>query len=460
MATTTSEARSPAATESGPGEAGDAAARSEPGGEVPSAASLREVGKDPDASSLRVQLLLGMALLLTVALMAVAVAGLFWLPAGRSTSDVLTGLMVLILVDVGVLLVFGDYLLRRLVLEPVEEMAAGAEQIAGGDHEHRLAPSGPTELRRLARSVNRMADRLIQNQRELAKNIESLDETNRALTEAKNELVRAEKLATVGRLAAGVAHEVGNPLSSVMGYVELARRKGHEEEEWLEGIAHEAGRIDRIVRGLLDYARPKEGDRRPVDANDVVERSVALLEDQGRFKSVEVLVEGSPDEPQVAADPSHLEQVLVNLLLNATDAIEDAGGDGQVRVTTSVETVDRPSRLVRRRPRREDDPAGADYSHLRRLSKRPSEIPTPLFGPDQKVVAIRVEDDGVGIDEERSDELFDPFYTTKDPGRGTGLGLAVSARLVEGMDGTIEARSRDEGGSMFSVLLPMAEAES
>lgn len=409
-------------------------------------------------SSLRFQLLAGLGLLLLGAFVALAAAAVIWMPRGPTLPEMLIGLGGLLAVDVAILLLFGDHMLRNLVVRPVRRMARRAQRIAEGDHEVRLEPRGSAEMRRLARSVNRMADRLIQNQRALRDNVRSLDEANRALTEAKNEVVRAEKMATVGRLAAGVAHEVGNPLNAVMGYVEIARRQGPDQApEWIEGIDHEARRIDRIVQGLLDYARPREGEASVTDVGEVARRTVEMLEAQGRLKekTVEVIVEEGV--PSVLADPHQLQQVLVNLLLNACDAIEEAGSPGHVDIEVATEPASRAPR-VGRPPRREDDPEGVDFSHARRTAS-PIAVPEPEFDPGDEVVVLRVEDDGTGLEEAMMHQLFDPFYSTKDPGRGTGLGLAVSARLVEGMGGTIRAENRPDGGAAFTVLLPPATDE-
>lgn len=422
------------------------------------AAPEEEGADEADGGSLRGQLLAGLAVLLVVALLALAAAGLVWLSLDLPPALALVGLAILIVVDVTVLVVFGDYLLRRLVTRPVERMVDGAEAIAAGVEGRRIEPAGSAELRRLARSVNRMADRLIRRQRALRENIRSLDETNRALTEAKNELVQAEKLASVGRLAAGIAHEVGNPLNAIMGYLELARRRGRDGDEWLEGIGHEARRIDRIVRGLLDYARPKSGERRTLQVNEVVRRAVDLLETQGKFKEIRVRTELEDELPELRVDPNQLQQVLVNVLLNSVDAIEEADSEGRIDVETAAVRYEGP-RTERLPRRREDDPEGVDYTHLRRLHPPPGEIQPRAFAEGERVVRIRVSDDGRGFPEEDRDRLFDPFYTTKEPGRGTGLGLAVSARLVAEMSGTIRAEGKPGEGAVFTLLLPIPEED-
>jgi signal transduction histidine kinase len=338
-------------------------------------------------------------------------------------------------------------------------MVEGSGKIAAGDDGLRLDTDGAAELRSLAESVNDMADRLIRNQRLLAANITSLEETNRQLVEARAELIRSEKMASVGRLGAGIAHEIGNPLGAILGYIEVAKRRdpGGADAEWIEGVREESRRIDRIVRGLLDYARPKAASFKPVAVNDVVRDTLNLVETQGRLKGITVRVELSEDVPDVLADRHQLEQVLVNLLLNAADSIRDAGADGNIDVRTS--RARQPASAPYILPRRRDDPKGVDYSHLRRLQEPPEVFqPSPLK-VGALIARIEIQDDGGGLQDEETQRVFDPFYTTKEPGQGTGLGLAVSARLIDGMHGQIEASGRSEGGAVFAVSLPAIEPE-
>ncbi|MFQ5891048.1 MAG: sensor histidine kinase [Gemmatimonadota bacterium] len=406
--------------------------------------------------SLRSQLMGGLAVLLFVALFTLAIAVIIAFRLDADMRSAVFWLVLVILFDVALLVWFADYRLRQLVLRPVDRMVEGAERIAAGDESGTLEGGGASELRRLSGALNEMADRLIRHQQALAANIRSLDATNRALTETRNELVQAEKLASIGRLAAGVAHEIGNPLGAILGYIELGRRKGDANRAWVDGVAHEAERIDRIVRGLLDYARPKAAAPREVDVNEVVGRTVELLTVQGRLKKVRVEVKLGDDLPAVRADPFQLEQVLVNLLLNASDAVEQVRASGVIGICTARAAYRTIAGATR--TRRRDDPAGTDYSHLRRFG-HPEEVRGSPFEEGEPIVEIAVTDDGAGIDPEHVHRVFDPFFTTKEPGRGTGLGLAVSARLVDGMGGTIQARQREGGGAIFTLMLPIADRE-
>ncbi|MEN8144862.1 MAG: ATP-binding protein, partial [Gemmatimonadota bacterium] len=354
--------------------------------------------------------------------------------------------------------VIGDYRLRKLVLRPVNQMVQGAERIASGDEVHRIEAPDTEELHRLARSVNEMADKLIHHQRQLTANIESLAHTNRALSEARSELILAAKLASTGQLAAGVAHEVGNPLGAILGYVEVARRRSGTDEESLQGISTEVSRIDRIVRGLLDYARPKAAATRNVDVNGVVRNVLDLVSVQGRFKGIDLQLSLAQELPDVRADPHQLEQVLVNLLLNSADSIEDSGHPGKVEIETRA-TVVQLARAGPEMARRESDPSGVDYSHVRRWN----DLAPATYGPDlregEDAVQIVVRDNGAGVDAALVERLFDPFFTTKEPGRGTGLGLAVCARLVSGMGGAIHLTDPSEDGAAFEILLPLVSVK-
>lgn len=390
----------------------------------------------------------------------VAVAGVLVLLPRFGTPTQAAAYVTLMLVgDIAVFALFGRWLVRSRLLRPLEGLMAEVEAIADGDYSRAVPTGGPEEVSRLADAVNRMAARLIRHQEQLTANIQSLEETNRELTDARDELVRAEKMASVGRLAAGIAHEIGNPLGAIMGYLGLLERGGAEEAdlaELAESAEREAQRIDRIVRGLLDFARRRETKPRPMDVNEVIRDTVELLTDQGKLKRVDTTVQLSGDVPLVVADPYHLEQVLVNLLLNACDAMETSKAPA-IFVETEPDVIESPQYVP---ARRRDDPAGVDYSHRRRFNRPPRPTAEHPFAPGSSVVRIEIADNGPGIPGELLPEIFEPFVTTKEPGRGTGLGLAVSAGLVDAMGGTIQAENREDGGARFRILLPAAKAEA
>jgi len=282
--------------------------------------------------------------------------------------------------------------------------------------------------------------------------VRSLDETNQRLVTAQRELVQAEKLASIGRLSAGVAHEIGNPLGALLGYAAVLRRRGGDAE-LLDGVEREARRIDRIVRGLLDYARPAGSgasqEREPVDVNRCLESVVALLRSQGRLREVDVELALEPALPAVYGVPYQIEQLFVNLIVNADVAMD---GAGTLRIRTGAEPyhLDRP--LPRRRA---DDPPGIDYSHLRRVAHGQASLERLHEG--DTVVRVTIEDTGPGIAPELLGVLFDPFVSTRAPGEGTGLGLAIVASTVAELGGRVDAANAPHGGACFTLLLPTTE---
>jgi signal transduction histidine kinase len=408
----------------------------------------------PRLPTLRKELTLSLALIFAGAFVVAAAGVVFLVPRLDSLRTTIVYLAVLLVVNVAIFAAFGRYLIQRRLLGTLDELVEGAESIAAGDYARRLPTGETAEIGRVADALNRMAERLITHQSQLAANVRSLEETNRLLTEARDELVHAEKAASVGRLGAGIAHEVGNPLSAIMGYLGLLQRSaGAEEQELLASAEREARRIDRIVRGLLDYARPREARAYQLDVNDVVDRGLELLTTQGRFQLVRLERTLGAGLPQVEADPYQLEQVLVNLLLNATDALEQAAVAEPVVFVTTTRVRVEPTR--RQPSRRRDDPPDVDYSHRRRFhqaARLPRELPVPAGGGE--VVEIVVRDNGPGIPAAVVDQIFEPFVTTKEPGKGTGLGLAVAARLIDAMGGTIRLESVEGKGTEFTIVLP------
>ena len=390
--------------------------------------------------------------LLFAVVQAVAVAGaLLALPALRPPGGGPLLIVGLLVVDLGLLVVFSWWIISATVAGPVERLAADVQRIADGDYHHRVSDPLRSELRVIRDSVNRLADRLIADQRRLAENVASLDETNRQLRQARDQVVQSARMASVGTLAAGIAHEVGNPLGAILGYVDVARarveREGGDPEILLE-IRGEAERIHRIVRGLLDYARPPEGDEAPMAAGQVVARVRNILESQGALGGVDVRWEAREGEARLVDQPRRLEQVLVNLLLNAVHAVESVESPA-IEVTLWEEEGE----LVALPSRREDDPPGVNYMHRRRQA-HDEEAAATVRAAD-RVTVIEVADNGRGIAPEVRDRLFDPFFTTKEPGEGTGLGLSICARLVEGMGGRIDAENRAGGGARFVIRLPV-----
>ncbi len=239
----------------------------------------------------------------------------------------------------------------------------------------------------------------------------------REIEELKEAVGRERHLASLGRLAAGVAHEIRNPLSALKGFAQFFRTKfkpGSEEERYSDIMIEEVERLDRVVQELLDFARPVTPDRKPTPPNTIIEEALALVSEDAQFKRVAIekkLLEGLPD---VMVDPMQMRQAVLNVLLNAIEAMSEGG-------TLTIET------------------AGAD----------------PADG--LSAVTLSVTDTGVGMSAEEVGKLFEPFYTTKPS--GTGLGMTVVSRVVEQNGGRIGVRSAPGEGTTFSLVLPVAEAQ-
>ena len=311
--------------------------------------------------------------------------------------------------------------------------------------------SGPGTVEAVFEAARVLEARSEADRRRLADNIESLERTNRELRAARDQVIRAARLASVGTLAAGIAHEVGNPLGAILGFVDVARGRAQREgrdPELLDAIRAEAVRIDRIVRGLLDYARPAVDGAEWRSAGEIIEKVRVLLENQGRLTRVTATWDIGAGASRRFQAPQRLEQVLVNLLLNALHAVD---GAPDPRVVVRLRTEE--GSILRMPVRREGDPPEVNYLHRRR--EELDEMGPASVATSEETMVIEVEDNGPGIPSGLLEQIFDPFFTTKEPGEGTGLGLAICARLIEGMGGEIDAEPGRAGGARFLIRLPM-----
>jgi C4-dicarboxylate-specific signal transduction histidine kinase len=395
----------------------------------------------------RLALLFAAIQLAIVVGISMSVPGLRWIAPGPGP------IIAMMVLDLVLLSVFAGWIMWGSVSAPLMRLSEDVQRIADGDYHHRIGETSRVELREIRDSVNRLADRLIADQTLLAENVQSLEESNRELYDARDQVVRSARLASVGTLAAGIAHEVGNPLGAVMAYVDVAAARAHKvgaDTEILDSIRVEAKRIDRIVRGLLDYARPPESAPEPMRAQHVIDRIRTLLESQGTLDRVKCVWNIDASEPHIVLEPHRLEQVLVNLLLNAVQAVERED-DPKVIVRLHKEAVE----LTTLPARREDDPPGINYMHRRRMLREDGA--GAVVSTAREVTVIEVIDNGPGIAPEHVEHLFDPFFTTKEPGKGTGLGLSICARLVEEMGGRIDVRNNPDGGACFVIRLPSVD---
>jgi len=308
--------------------------------------------------------------------------------------------------------VFGFSLFRRRLIAPIARLQSGTSRIAGGGFGYQVEVDAARELQELCGALNAMSTSLAAYREQMATQVDSLEAANHELRQAQEALVRSEKLAGVGRLAAGLAHEIGNPLSVLLGNVELLQQGLGDpdlEHDLLDRSQAELERIHLIIRHLLDYARPGTGRPEAVAIGDSLAEAARTVGLQPAFRALTLSVEHPPDLPRVRIEPDKLHQVLVNLLLNAADAARHG---------------DDPRVWLRAHPTQEGNTG----------------------------VEIRCEDTGPGFDTVAMDRAFEPFFTTRDT--GTGLGLATCLQVIEGAGGQITIGHRAGGGASVRIILP------
>ena len=291
------------------------------------------------------------------------------------------------------------YMLVNSIMGPINSLLLATRELADGNLERRIElKNAPEEITELSEAFNDM--------------VSSVKERDEKLRQrAQEEIMKSERLAMVGQLAAGVAHEINNPLGGILLFSRLLLQKAPSEglfKENLERIEKDAKRCQKIVQGLLDFARDREPKMEPLELNDVIEKVVNLFENQALFHNIEIIKNYQSDLPVIFADSAQLQQVFVNILLNAADAM---GEKGVLTINT------RSSRI--------NDYVEASFS-----------------------------DTGNGIPPDQLDRVFEPFFTTKETGQGTGLGLSISYGIIQSHGGTIKVSSQVGRGSTFAVVLP------
>ena len=324
-----------------------------------------------------------------------------------------------------------SFLVQRLIYTPLNDLRKGAERLSDGDLEHSIPVRSQDELGRLASNFNSMT-RALQNSRdelqEWGRTLEDKVATaTQELQRAQAETARNEKLASVGLLAAGIAHELNNPLTGVLTFSHLVRNEledGSPEAEDLDLVIQETKRCAAIIRRLLDFAREKTPEKTYADVNGLVEECTQLINQPAQLADIEIVTELAEMLPPVWMDSDLVKQVIMNVLVNAQHAI---GRGGSIRVTT-------------------------------RLSGDCPGVTKENGG--EPMVQISIRDDGCGIEEKDLTRIFDPFFTTKGVGKGTGLGLSVSHGTIEAHRGTIEVESKVGEGTEFRICLPTKSRKS
>lgn len=333
-------------------------------------------------------------------------------------------ILIYIFLNTMILVLVGIYLLSRTVVKPIHTLLKITEEFDNGEPFPQLVDESQNEMGQLFRSLNIMLKRLEENKSQLESHISSLRRANAEIKKAQDEMVRSEKLASVGRLATGVAHEIGNPIGIVLGYLDLLKREEVTQEEktdFLNRMESEITRINDIIRQLLDFSRLTTGEKSKTHLHKLILDLVDLLKPQPMMANIKIALDLEAAGDVVWADPNQLKQAFLNVLINAADAMETDNAAGQ---------------------------------------GSPAKVLTITSRALENAVELRFADSGPGIPEEDLVRIFDPFYTTKEPGKGTGLGLSVSYRIIEGLGGTIHAESTIGKGTTIVIHLPNHEAET
>jgi two-component system NtrC family sensor kinase len=301
--------------------------------------------------------------------------------------------------------------IARVIIRPISELVEANRQVTQGDMTARVRPHGHGELAELGRAFNSMVEALQETQAKLMRALNNMAET---LKETQQELLQKEKLASMGQLAAGVAHELNNPLATILLYSNVVYKETPDNDphrDDLQMVIGETNRCKVIVRNLLDFARQNQVMAQPTDVNSLLQELVDEQRKYPRFGSTQFVVQLDPEVPPIEADPLQLQQVFVNLLNNAADSMEGKGG-GTVTISTRL-------------------------------------------APFGQGVRVSFSDTGVGISDENRAKLFTPFFTTKAVGKGTGLGLAIVYGIVKMHRGQIQVQSEEGTGTTFTITLPL-----
>src|SRR5690242_17896789 len=319
------------------------------------------------------------------------------------------------------------YVIRRFVTHPIGKLIEGTHAVSQMELDRPLdILHSSEELDELAQSFDRMRERLreaVAENSEFTQKLESkVAERTRQLNAAHQKLLQSDRLASLGQLAASVAHEINNPISGVLNLSMLMQRiladdglppsRTEEFRKYLGQVVGETARVGRIVSDLLAFSRRSKPHRAPADLNQLVRTTLSVVAHKMKLNNVEVETRLSQSLPQVACDQSQMQQVVLNLVLNAAEAAQPKGG-GHVLVSTEA----------------------ADGG-----------------------VVMKVSDDGEGIQPENLARIFDPFFTTKPEGKGVGLGLAVSFGIIQAHGGDIEVQSKVGEGTTFTITLPLQQS--
>src|SRR4030067_70041 len=297
-----------------------------------------------------------------------------------------------------------SYFISRRISIPINKLMSASREVTHGNLDVKVERISNDELGELADTFNTMASALKERDERLKEN-------------TRSKIMESERLALIGQLAANVAHELNNPLQGIVTYSHLVSEKLHCEDlsrDSLQKIVTQADRCRDIIRGLLDFSRQRKPDKTLCDVNNVLKECVGLLENQALFHNIQITTNLNAKLPMAIIDPSQIERVFINLIINAAEAMD---GSGRLTLTTR-------------------------------------------FDPVERFIDVEFKDTGHGIANENLERIFDPFFTTKDTGHGVGLGLAISYGIIKEHIGTLSVESEVGKGTVFLIRLPVVTVEA
>ena len=293
------------------------------------------------------------------------------------------------------------FVYTKMIMKPIDSIMQVGKKIMEGDLSARCNINASGEMGILCKTIDQMAASMEERKREIQEN-------------AQRQIVQSEKLASVGRLAAGIAHEINNPLTGVLTFAHFLKDKHAEDNmdiEEIDVIIRETTKVRDIIRGLLNFARQSPPKKEMTNVNEVIKESLKLIVGQKEFRNIQIIKNYDKNLPEIMADRNQLQQVLLNLILNSGESIKENG-------IITIETLALPNN-----------------------------------------VEITITDNGCGIKKEYLDKVFDPFFTTKPVGRGTGLGLSVSYGIIKQHGGIINCTSKEAIGTTFKIILPFEQKQ-
>ncbi len=340
-------------------------------------------------------------------------------------------LLIYILINTVILTFIGLYRLSKIFFQPVRRLVKRAEDYREDDELFFSVRKEDNELHQLSKALNRMLERISEDKQKMRSTVQSLEKANFELKKAQKEIIQAEKLASVGRLSSGIAHEIGNPIGIIMGYLELLKQKNvsdDEKNEYIVRTEDEINRINTIIRQLLDLSRPSNVGAKAISVHDIIEDITKVIQFQPLISNIRLKLVLNAENDTVIADPNQLRQVFLNLIINAADAISSTENEREGELIIKSAVLGNAA-----------DPNGD-------------------AAENQSMLQVMYIDNGPGIPLENIGNIFDPFFTTKEPGKGTGLGLSVSFMIIESIGGSIKAFSEVGKGTTMTILLPLASA--